>query len=389
MGLAVRIVEVEIENFRSLRHVKIPVDDLTILIGRNGTGKSSLLKALDLFFNPNSKYTEEDFYGKDTSKPIKITLKFELDTTEEIEEFQKYVREEGGRTYIKVVKIMKFSASKSNQSYHGVRLGIPQFSEARSLKREDLVQKYNELRQEFPDLPNLGRTPAKKAILKALEEYESLHPEMCAEILVEDQFFGYKEVGRGKIEKFIKFQLVPAIKDVSEETEYKKGSIITELTQLIIEEHIRSIPGFKHLEDKYKNLLKTLEKKGRKTETKGLLTELSHEITQILEKFAPNTKAYINWDDLEDFKMPLPTPRVSIEEDGFKVSVDRVGHGTQRALLFSLLHYLAEKKYETSNTEDTNENSANENSKLTLFLAIEELELYQHPQRQKHLKKTV
>lgn len=381
-----RIVEIEVNNFRSLRAVKMPLDELTVLIGRNGAGKSSLLQALDLFFNPNAKYSEEDFYNRDTSKPIRIAIKFRLENDKEREEFQKYViNEDNDHDYIKVVKIMKFPASKSNQSYHGVVKSIPQFSNLPS-RKEDLIERYKGLQKEFPDLPHLGSKPTKKKILEALEEYKNSHPEKWEETLQEDQFFGYKEVGHGKIDKFIKFLLVPAVKSVSEETEYKKGSIITELTQLIIEEHIRSIPEFNRLEKRYKHLLKSLEAH-RKTGKDKLFSELSNELTQILEKFAPNTQANISWGNLDDFKIPLPVPTVLVTEDGFETSAERVGHGTQRALLFSLLQYMTAKRHELNKMKNVGRDSDEKDQKLTLLLVIEELELYQHPQRQKHLHK--
>ncbi|ASJ05368.1 ATP-dependent nuclease [Thermococcus barossii] len=378
-----RIVGIEIENFRSLKHVTIPIDDLTILIGRNGAGKSSVLKALELFFNPNAKYSEEDFYARNTDSPIKITVTFELTNEQEINEFRGYVIEENGKRYMKVVKIMKFPPSKSNQTYHGITMGIPQFSELPS-KKEDLIKKYNKLRSEFPGLPDLGENPTKKKILETLKEYEANHPEKKKPVLKDIQFFGYREVGKGKIGKFMKLIFVPAVKDVSEEAEYKRGSIITEITQMIIESHIRSNPQFNRLEKRYKKILEGMNKKGRKKENMGLFYELGHEVTQILEKFAPNTRAYIKWNNLEEFQLPLPTPEVLVNEDGFEVHVDKVGHGTQRALLFSLLQYIVKKKYEITKTE---KKEITIKSNPTLFLIIEELELYQHPQRQKHLHK--
>ena len=46
-----RIAEVTVRNFRSLKDVTIKVDDYGVLIGANGSGKSSVLYALDWFFN--------------------------------------------------------------------------------------------------------------------------------------------------------------------------------------------------------------------------------------------------------------------------------------------------------------------------------------------------
>lgn len=46
-----KIVSLTIENFRSYRNpVTIPFNDLTVLIGKNDIGKSSILEALDIFF---------------------------------------------------------------------------------------------------------------------------------------------------------------------------------------------------------------------------------------------------------------------------------------------------------------------------------------------------
>lgn len=48
-----------------------------IFFGSNGSGKSSLLYSLRLLENDNIVVTEDDFYQKDTTKPIKITVSFE------------------------------------------------------------------------------------------------------------------------------------------------------------------------------------------------------------------------------------------------------------------------------------------------------------------------
>ena len=55
-----KIVSLTIENFRSYRNpVTIPFNDLTVLIGKNDIGKSSILEALDIFFE-NRKIDSDD-----------------------------------------------------------------------------------------------------------------------------------------------------------------------------------------------------------------------------------------------------------------------------------------------------------------------------------------
>ena len=76
----------------------------------------------------------------------------------------------------------------------------------------------------------------------------------------------------------------------------------------------------------------------------------------------------------------IDTPRIDLRggEERDLTDLGRQGHGFQRAFIISVLEYLAEA--------DTTGTDAN---KPTLFLAIEEPELYQHPPRARHFFKTL
>ena len=51
-GDLMKLREIVLKNFRGYyRETRIPVDDLTALIGKNDVGKSTILEALDIFFN--------------------------------------------------------------------------------------------------------------------------------------------------------------------------------------------------------------------------------------------------------------------------------------------------------------------------------------------------
>ena len=62
------IKSVYVENFRCIRSETLSCEPLTVLVGANGAGKSSFLRALDLFYTASAKYTEQDFYAGNTDQ---------------------------------------------------------------------------------------------------------------------------------------------------------------------------------------------------------------------------------------------------------------------------------------------------------------------------------
>ncbi|WP_157855034.1 AAA family ATPase, partial [Streptomyces exfoliatus] len=46
-----RMIRARIENFRCLQLAEVRFDGVTSIIGPNGVGKSTILRALDWFFN--------------------------------------------------------------------------------------------------------------------------------------------------------------------------------------------------------------------------------------------------------------------------------------------------------------------------------------------------
>lgn len=56
-----KIKSVKIKNFRGYRdEMRVDFDDLTVLIGKNDIGKSTILEALDIFFNETSGVVKWD-----------------------------------------------------------------------------------------------------------------------------------------------------------------------------------------------------------------------------------------------------------------------------------------------------------------------------------------
>lgn len=83
-----KLIELKIRNFRGIRSLDLSLDVLTVLIGENNTGKSTVLEAIRLVLTRGfgvrrgGQFTEYDFHLKDatatpqTAEPISITLHF-------------------------------------------------------------------------------------------------------------------------------------------------------------------------------------------------------------------------------------------------------------------------------------------------------------------------
>ena len=94
----------------------------------------------------------------------------------------------------------------------------------------------------------------------------------------------------------------------------------------------------------------------------------------------------LDWAEPSIPLLPLPNASASLQEDGFQTDIRRKGHGLQRALVLSLLQYLASAKSLGASPEvETEDRPHVSEPSPDLILAIEEPELYQHPLRSRFL----
>lgn len=71
-----KLMQVKLENFRCYsENTIISFDDLTAIVGKNDTGKSTILDALDIFFN-DAKIDKKDASVDGNSGQVSITCIF-------------------------------------------------------------------------------------------------------------------------------------------------------------------------------------------------------------------------------------------------------------------------------------------------------------------------
>jgi putative ATP-dependent endonuclease of the OLD family len=365
------IESVYIQNFRCIEKAEVRFDRVTSFVGRNGVGKSTVLYALEAFYSLSLQHTELDYYNHDTDRAIRIRVTYGGLKDDELAEFNSYVHN-GKLTVTKVI-------TTGGAKYYGTTMQFPRFAELRKMgarDRRSALKGMIEAREitDFGDLPARGED-----VDRAMEAYEAAHPELLELTDAESQFFGPKNVGGGKLDKFTKFVLVPAVRDAGSETE-KRGAIM-QLLDLIVTRSLTTREDFVRFNQEFEERAKALYGKDNLPE----LAELGRLITARLARYAPGAELMIDFAELQPPPMPIPDALVTVSEDQFRVPVRYSGHGLQRALILALLEQLSLTLPARPASPDDAQDDKKAQRQPDLILGIEEPELYQHPARSRHL----
>jgi putative ATP-dependent endonuclease of the OLD family len=245
---------------------------------------------------------------------------------------------------------------------------------------------FNALRDQasYEELP-VGTSEAQ--VLAAMEEWEAGHPDECVLDRDDGQFFGFSNVGRGILQKFVSFVFVPAVRDAAADSTDKGSSVIAQLIELLVKTVVQKREDFKKWQEatteQYKQLVSP--------ENLGELGDLSEILTATLTKFYSDTGVDLAWQPPAEFQFALPAADVSLTEQGYTGPVEGKGHGLQRAFIFTILQHLADaiRAQPAAAEEEEVEGAGDQETSHSLILAIEEPELYQHPTKQRHLARVL
>lgn len=372
-----RLKRAGISNFRSIRQATIEFGNQTRLIGGNGCGKSTVIRALELFYAPaKTQVTKDDFFGRDDSKEIEIALTFCDFTVAETEAFESRISD-GEMT---VTRVFSLGMGKGNGKYHGVQLANPDFGAVRNAeKAKEKQDAYKLLREKYADLESAKTVIAIDAALKA---WEAKNPQQCQLSRDDGQFFGFESVAQGKLSAATSFVFVPAVRDASQDVAEGRGTPITMLMDLIVRSAIEARADIQEFRTKVEADYQKLTDPDKLKELGSLAVALSG----TLKSYYPDTFVELDWQQRDPLKMPLPAAAIRLNDDGFSTAVDRTGHGLQRALVMTLLQHLASASLQGGAKAEIEEGPLEEPD---VILAIEEPELYQHPIKQRHFAKVL
>jgi predicted ATP-dependent endonuclease of OLD family len=365
---------VEVKNYRSLLSEKLYLENLTALVGANGAGKSTFLKALEIFYASAQTIKQDDYYNKDSSSHISISVAYKNLSDEAKELFSPYLQDGG----LVVELEIGWNEGRPSFKYHGSSLQNPDFVSIRNVSgANEKKASYAELRKQekYNSLPAVR---SGGAVVDELAKWENENIAQCVRLRDDGQFFGFKSVAKGYLGKFSQFLFIPAVRDAIGDAEDAKNSTFSRLMDLVVKSVISR-------KQEYIDLKSATEEKYKEIMNPEKLTELNvlqEQMNETIKTFVPNASIGLNWLPLGSINMPPPLADIKLIEDGFESSVEKTGHGLQRAFILTLLQHLAMEQVKA------NDNGESTSSTLpTLILAIEEPEIYQHPNRQRHLAK--
>ena len=369
-----KIKNLKISNWRSIKNIEIEAQDLMVIIGQNNHGKSNLLSAI-LFFFGEIKYQDLDFNHGSTELYTEITFD-DLDESDETT-FKKYLTSE------KQIIVRKTAYIGGSFDYKGfIENPVDEWlqeSNASAYTKRELATTF----AFHPFLPTTGRI-SKQQIINAQTAYIEQNRDALSFNfeLEQTNFLGLKTVAKGI---FGEVYFVPAVKEATEDFSSKESSAFGKLYSEVITAMSESNSEWKDTRENLSNLFATLNRvdpEGNQNDNRPeQLAQFEKELSKELSMWGAEVDIEVTPPDIDNVFRANTQVWVN---DGVRTDIKRKGHGLQRALTIALIQVIANRaSLRNENSEDEKQSSRKaSNSKYFIF---EEPELYLHPQAQRLL----
>lgn len=359
-----RLSKIDFTNFRSFKSETIHFDNYTSLVGPNNCGKSTVLRALNIFYGGMtgpSRINENDFYiGCDKEDVLSIKLEFDQVVGDEAEALRHYVR--SSKVAFEIVAIK--AEGQVNSKCRGIRFGleefIPFFAAKNAAEKKPI---YESLRENYSELAPW------KSMLLAQEAIEKIEADRANEhIAIPSEENAYGTTGPVPIlKKYLDWIYVPAVKDVTSEASEQRNSAFSKLIMLAVRaqydfsKEIAAISA-----DASKQLDKVLV--GAAEVLKKVGNDIDREFKNLT---STPIDVSLSWSTLEEIIVKEPSIKSLFTDGSVQDAPENFGHGLQRTYLMALLSLAARTQTESQSTN--------------IILGIEEPELYQHPPQARFL----
>lgn len=369
------IKSIEISGFKSIDSLKMDFDKFTSILGSNNAGKSTILRAIEIFFEAAPKISVHDHFGRDTSKPILITITFSKLTPSEMEEFSSSIVDQT------LTITREVSSSDRIGGYAIYRKSHPNFQDFYNEPSKAEKRKiYAKIQKQIQDL---AAAPNAESCEENLVEYENQHPEQLVALRMKG-FLGAVNIANGIIRKKTNYIVVPAVKDGSD-FETEKTSPVVALLNTITKQTLDNKADLQSYLEEARNNISDLAN----PEDEPKLNSISSGITEIVSQYYSGATVDASWDKSDIIQINYPKASISVSHRGVDLPIQSLGHGLQRVLIFSVLQYLARSQSLPQTDENNDEKVEFEEPLSDIIIAIEEPEIYQHPIKQRQIYKNI
>lgn len=366
-----KITEISIKNFRSFdeRGVSIVVGEMTAFVGKNSSGKSNILQALQLFWGQYA-LAAEDFYYGETDRTISVSVTFAVAPDEILPVLLPYVSPDGflqlRHDYTEVdLKRKLYSCGKNEYT------GQPEMNP-------------------FPER-KLKLTPAKIGVFLASEQSANLHSYAQSNGKTLDESSFYDVLGQywcANIQSFCNrwnatpveisganlknlYLALPAyyylpVSYTTAKLTQDKHSYFQQIYQQILGDiqQLRENAQAEQLRQRVAALYRTAGIHKRCNDINQLLSETAGADSSV------KMHIVIGEPDYEALFRPAPALRV---DDGYDCDVQGKGQGIQRDAIFRLLKVFSR---------------LNKKQQRKFILAVDEPEAFMHPTYKRSLFKS-
>lgn len=336
-----KIYDISVKNFRGIKELNsLKVGDVNSFVGKNDSGKSTILKALDTFFN--EKFASNDvFKGKEEDEKTEITIRFQPE-----EEIHPLALDSEGKICIRKVFYFNPSNGKVVKDISYICYDI--ISEVAGnlwgIKETEINKQMKDLELEFSKsgrgVTNLSKIEEIDSHTRELGRTNKEYPadEYIKNLKKQYDFFDIPE-----------FSLFDAEQDLN-------------IGSTSFQSQFKPI-ATKSLDDNFE-LTGQLEKNVQ-TDLESefsIITNLMQKNVPDLELIKPNVSC--NWNNLVKFDLSL-----KFNAETYEIPIANKGTGFKRLLMVAYFEYLAALK----------------TSKKYQIFGIEEPETFLHPELQNDL----
>jgi predicted ATP-dependent endonuclease of OLD family len=363
-----KLSKITIKNFRAIQEeMTIDIYDFTSLIGANNCGKSTILKAIELFLNQD-KPVDSD-WCKTCTENIEITGIFT-----DIQDWERDVPGVAGIIQNNEIKLRAtYDKDTKKPSYEA-------YIQVEIIDQLNISDNFTSIGTEYREiLRNIGITSAtdwrgianKERFKQHLREY---YPDKIT-LSTADWTSENISIDAALKQAIPHVEVIPAVRDASEETKPQAKTTFGKLLNAIILPAIQNTPEYYELKESVRKLSARLRVNGE--------NGAPQEISKVIEDLTARMSELVNIKAILDIAEPdtekfLGSNAILKLDDGIETEISYQGHGAQRALIFSLIDIIANQSNQINNGDTIN-------IRATIIL-FEEPELFLHPHLMKRLK---